>query len=334
MKKVILAFTLQWIIFYVSGQKTMDQLSMRQLATQYCEEHAVSAKEVFLFSDSLTSVNSKLFLMKLDSISNDSLSGKVLSPLIELEKHFYFKNLGRTDLAMNALKRFQSSFEELQWQNPFYYESLTYAASEFDRATETPFALMAYRKLFNASIAKLDDQRVQFDIQRDSLDVAMMQLKNEVKTQKENAEHDRRVLLQALAAAGVMILIFLVLLLLSRWRSRKKIKALIAKQNDRSELDELSDKFTALSTEAQQFKHTAQLTINKLNAMDVSNRKAVNELGSFTEELQKSLEELRQQCETNKSTISPPVYMAIQNIATRLNSAAAIRIKAMHDLLK
>lgn len=235
---------------------------------------------------------------------------------------------------MNSLKRAHAANAREDIQSELFRFSSRYFIRQFESSGEMSFALRAMQGLLLSQENELlsNRERSKFLIDSMSQELQTNRANFEMKSAADSAKQKR--LLQGLAAAGLFIVILLVVLFIYKWKFKKKLKALSEKQKDTSEVDELIKKMEVLKSETHQFKQTAQLTIDKLNVMDASGRKAGAELQFLHTDIVKSLEELRQQCEHNKASISPPVFMALQNIATRLGNASSERIQKIQDHLK
>ncbi len=329
------------LAFLISALPQFGQLSDEwrlEFRKLYLEEHPDLASELnalFSNADSLRVSDKIDWLSKMESFTADTtLSPNYYKLPFELEKHFYFQSKNKIGLAMNSLKLCQSLLQNENAQHSLYKKTNDYLVQEFEASGEHTFAITSLKRLLDAAENSNMSLSLSSAAESDSLK-AVIQLKEKNSLVQQSIDFGmRKMLLQGLAAAGLLFVILLVIYFMSRWSSKKKIKALIEKQKDTTELDNLAKKIEVLKSESQQFKHTAQLTVNKLNGMDASGRKAATELQSLQTEILKSLEELRQQCEHNKASISPPVFMALQNVATRLGNSSTEKIQAISELLK
>ncbi len=331
---LVLAFLFNAVMHF--GQSSEDwRLEFRKLYVEAHPEIVNGLTDLFSSADSLKVSGNSDWLNKMESVTADTtLSPNYYTFPFELERHFYFQSINKKGLAMNSLKICQSLLQNENAQSSLFKKTSGYLIQEFEIAGEYSFALISMKRLLEASDMAGMSANAISKAKQDSLQEVILAEKKQSAKLHEEETATRTSLLQALAGAGLLLIILLIIFFMSRWSLKKKIKALIEKQKDTTELDNLAKRIEVLKSESQQFKHTAQLTVNKLNGMDASGRKAASELQSLQSEILKSLEELRQQCEHNKASISPPVFMALQNVATRLGNVSTEKIQTIGDLLK
>ncbi len=336
MMKIILVLTFLFSAVMHFGQSSEDwSLEFRKLYMDAHPELVNGLTDLFSSADSLKVTGDSNWLPRMESVTTDTtLSPNYYVLPFEMERHFYFQSTNKKGLAMNSLKICQSLLQNENAQGSLFKKTSEYLIHEFEIAGEYSFALISMKRLLEASDIAGMSANAMSESMQDSLQEVILAEKKQSATLHEKETATRTSLLQALAGAGLLLIILLVIFFMSRWSLKKKVKALIEKQKDTTELDSLAKRIEVLKSESQQFKHTAQLTINKLNGMDASGRKAASELQSLQSEILKSLEELRQQCEHNKASISPPVFMALQNVATRLGNTSTEKIQTISELLK
>ena len=335
MKSSLFAMFFLLAAHVVNGQTSSDvQIQFRNLYTDAHPELLSESQNVFVYADSLFATDNSKWILLLDSIAADTLKFGLLELPVSFEKHLYFLSKNKVGLSMNSLKRAHAANEREDSQSELFRFCSKYLISHFETSGELTFAMQAMKGLLSSSENSLESLSEKSLLQSDSLKNVLKKAEANYAVKSATDAETQKNLLQGLAAAGLFIVLLLVVLLMYKWKSNKKLKALIEKQKDTSEVDELIKKMETLKSETQQFKQTAQLTINKLNGMDASGRKAGVELQVLQTDIVKALEELRQQCEHNKATISPPVFMALQNIATRLGTSSTERIQKIQDHLK
>ena len=321
------------VMIVLSQENFSKREEFRSLAKVAFNERETELKAMYSLADSLDSKAFKVNLSKLDSLSADSINGSFYKPLVELEKHFYYVGIQMNDMSLTALRKFQSAIGEMPMDDEFAVRAHTYAMQEFEEAGDIASANVSMKKLWAVAEMKvLSSEKIGIAL-TDSMNSKVTALEREMSNQKKSLGDTNLLYLEGLAAAGLVILILFIAFFMMRWKLRKRIHSLLKKQPDTSEADLLAQKVIDLQNETLQFKKTAQSTVNKLNSMDTANRNATEELALLSSDVEKSLDELKQQCITNKASISPPVYMAIQNLSTRLGNAAADRIKTIENML-
>ena len=334
MKRLFSTLMILYSCILASSQNDASKRDeFRRLAISGFHDMETELNAVYIIADSLNTKSANQNLKMLDSLSADSANGHFYLPFVELEKHFYFSEIQKAELSMGSLRKFQTAIGELPIENEFAIRSHTYAAEEFDHAGDNASAIISMKKLLLASEAKLSSSEISGVMLSDSLNSKVMSLEGAMQAQKEKLESENMLYMEGLAASGVVILILLIVLFMTRWKLQKRVQSLLKKQPDTSEAELLAQKVVDLQNETTQFKKTAQSMVNKLNSMDTTNRKATEELALLSADVESSLNELKQQCITNKASISPPVFMTIQNVATRLGNSSTERIKSIAKLL-
>jgi len=315
------------------------QGEFRKLSLEDNTDRKSELEQIFSYSDSLGSKNSKFFLTQLDSIAlADSIPGTrpSMKAYVEMEKHFWYTRTGKPAPALASLKNAQQSIMSSLHATPFFDNMSAYMVSIFEKAGDYAAALEVQKELqlsHEINQAKL----MELDLEtRDKHENEIDKQKSEIALLQKKAGIDKD-MITYLMAGGALLLLLTIIFVATTIGARKKLRyASVVKVDTAasSELEILAKKMDDLKKETTQFRTTAQLTVDKLNTMDAVHRRAHIEILSLDDELTTSLTELNAQCEKSKNSIAPPLYMAIQNTVTRLNNSAQKKIDTIIELLK
>lgn len=311
-----------------------EQTTFRTLAREQFQDKAAMLDEIFRLTDSLGTKLGRESMHKLDSLETDSMNKNFAVPVIEMSKHHFYLIQGNPSMASTAIKKAQAYFDLSETQEAFKFKMNRYAAGYFESTGEIVYALTARKRMSQAYELLYEGALAEWKGSSDSLMQSESRLQKELNKQKETATHDRRIFMQAIAGAGIIILILLLVIFFSRWSWKKKLKAALNKPQDTSETDMLNARIQELNNDVNQYKHTAQLTINKLNHFDTTNRKVTQSLQQLKEEVSKVLDEINTQNEQQKSGSSPAAYMLVRNSISRTASVVEEHIKQTLSLLK
>lgn len=311
-----------------------DQSNFRRMVGESFPEKTSMLDEVFAWSDSLYGKQTKFYLSKLDSLSTDTINGSFFLPIVEMSKHHFYQQQGNRSMAIASIKKAQPFFNTGEDQQDYLLKTNKYMVSFFESVGETSFAMISQKRLALAHELKYEDALADHSIQKDSLTKEIESGQKKITLLEQDKKDTESKFLQAAAGAGVILITLIVILFLTRWSLKKKLQAAVALNKDTTEKDVLNARIQELNAEITQYKHTAQLTINKLNQVDVSNKKVTQSLTKMTDELNKALDEINQQNEQQKATSSPATYMLVRNTIARTTAIVEEHLRQAISLLQ
>ena len=335
MRKAILLTSLFLHSIFIPAQSPVDeQVAFRTLALEHYADRTTDLQSIFSLTDSLGTKPNKIYAHQLDSLASDSINRTFFEPMVEMSKHYYYLINNNNALASASLKKAQPYFDLSETQDRFHIQMNRYSARFFESTGEISFALNARKRLSQAFELLYEGSLTEWKGSADSLSQIAAKQAQETEKIKSASQHDKKVFMQAIAGAGIIVLVLLVILFMSRWSLKKKIKSALNKPKDTLETDLLNSRIEELNNEVTQYKHTAQLTINKLNHFDTSHRKVMQSLTNMKDEVNKTLDEINTQNEQQKANSSPATYMFVRNSLARTASVVEEHIKQTLSLLK
>ncbi len=250
MRKAILLTSLFLQSLFILAQAPIDeQTAFRTLALEQYADRATDLQRIFSLTDSLSTKQNKIYAHQLDSISADSIHRSFMEPMVEMSKHYFYLVNNNNALASASLKKAQPYFDLSETQDRFLIQMNRYSARYFESTGEISFALIARKRLSQAFELLYEGSLTEWKGSADSLSKIAINQAQETDKIKAASQHDKKILMQAIAGAGIIVLVLLVILFMSRWSLKKKIKSAINKPKDTTETDLLNSRIEELNNE-------------------------------------------------------------------------------------
>lgn len=336
MNRILVSMTM--LLFSLSSYTQQDSIwkqEFRNLATTNYADRQMDVQLVMSLADSLYSSTGNMYLMKLDSMVNDSSkSYEEILLVIEMEKYLWYKSNNKLQPATLSLKYVFENMKLQESGTAFYTLIANYLIREFSLMNDWKGAHDSQQLLYQSLLSQKERDFTTYQDSLGLLNAKMTDQQKESLLKLKKSKEQNDLLLYALCGAGLLCILLLITFLVVRYSLRKKLRMLLEKKPDTTDLDVLTNKLNSLKTEAQQFKQTAQLSIDRLNTMDQSHRKSALEVEKLNEEITTALDELKSISESGKNNMTPALYMALQNVGTRLSNSTAQSILQIRSLLK
>ncbi len=324
----------------ITANAQLDSLAFgdyREQILRLYPDEALVLNKIHACGDSLSTKRAGVYSAQLDSLSdltNTSLSKSIIISAL-MEKYQWNVLHNRKTEALVALQKAQKVTTEMGGHENFVRLNHEIFSNELEKCGDYMGALASNRLLMQTATSL-------FEVERDSLENALTLIeedltKNKSLMEKNSKAEAEKTLYYQIAIGGAVLLALLlgILLIAQSAKWKKKLKSGIDVSSEKKEeLEILSSKLNVAKNSLEQMKTAAQHTINKLNDMDVSQRRAFQSVNQLESELEQPMSELKNITEELKSTVPVATFMSLQNVLGRMHGGMKKHLKEAQEALK